>query len=49
MSSKFQLAENRYGKTRVRLVKVTRHAHGNEMHEWNVLCAAEGRLRLGAL
>jgi urate oxidase len=42
MCSKFQLAENRYGKTRVRLVKVTRHAHGNEMHEWNVRVLLKG-------
>ena len=42
MSSKFQLAENRYGKTRVRLMKVTRHAHGNEMHEWNVRVLLKG-------
>jgi urate oxidase len=42
MSSNFQLAENRYGKTRVRLVKVTRHAHGNEMHEWNVRVLLKG-------
>ena len=42
MTSKFQLAENRYGKTRVRLVKVTRYAHGNEMHEWNVRVLLKG-------
>src|SRR5579859_6355697 len=42
MSSKFQLAENRYGKTRVRLVKVTRHAHGNDMFEWNVRVLLRG-------
>ena len=42
MSSKFQLAENRYGKTRVRLVKVTRHAHGNDMFEWNVRVLLKG-------
>ena len=42
MSSKFQLAENRYGKTRVRLMKVTRHAHGNDMHEWNVRVLLKG-------
>jgi urate oxidase len=42
MSSKFQLAENRYGKTRVRLVKVTRHAHGNDLLEWNVQVLLKG-------
>lgn len=42
MSSKFQLAENRYGKTRVRLVKVTRHEHGNDMFEWNVRVLLKG-------
>ena len=42
MSSKFQLAENRYGKTRVRLMKVTRHAHGNDMSEWNVRVLLRG-------
>jgi urate oxidase len=42
MSSKFQLAENRYGKTRVRLVKVTRHEHGNDMFEWNVRVLLRG-------
>jgi urate oxidase len=42
MSSKFQLAENRYGKTRVRLMKVTRHAHGNDMHEWTVRVLLKG-------
>jgi urate oxidase len=42
MSSKFQLAENHYGKTRVRLVKVTRHAHGNDMFEWNVRVLLKG-------
>ena len=43
MSSRFELAENRYGKTRVRLMKVTRHAHGNEMHEWNVRVLLKGQ------
>jgi urate oxidase len=37
-----QLAENRYGKTRVRLMKVTRHAHGNDLHEWNVRVLLKG-------
>lgn len=31
-----ELAENRYGKARVRLMKVTRHAHGNDLREWTV-------------
>lgn len=42
MKSKFQLTENRYGKTRVRLVKVTRHPRGNDMHEWNVRVLLKG-------
>jgi urate oxidase len=31
-----ELAENRYGKSHVRLMKVTRHPHGNELREWTV-------------
>jgi urate oxidase len=31
-----ELAENRYGKSRVRLMKVTRSPSGNEMREWTV-------------
>jgi urate oxidase len=31
-----ELVENRYGKHRVRLMKVTRHAGGNEVFEWTV-------------
>jgi len=31
-----ELAENRYGKSRVRLMKVTRSPKGNEMREWTV-------------
>jgi urate oxidase len=42
MNPKFQLAENRYGKTRVRLMKVTRHAHGNDLFEWNVQVLLRG-------
>jgi urate oxidase len=42
MSSKFHLAENRYGKTRVRLMKVTRHPHGNDMYEWTVRVLLKG-------
>jgi urate oxidase len=31
-----ELAENRYGKSRVRLMKVTRSPEGNEIREWTV-------------
>ena len=31
-----QLSENHYGKSRVRLVKVTRHAGQHDLHEWSV-------------
>jgi urate oxidase len=31
-----ELAENRYGKSRVRLMKITRSPKGNEMREWTV-------------
>jgi urate oxidase len=31
-----ELAENRYGKSRVRLMKVTRSPKGNELREWTV-------------
>ena len=31
-----ELAENRYGKSRVRLMKVTRGPKGNELREWTV-------------
>jgi urate oxidase len=31
-----ELADNRYGKSRVRLIKVTRHPHGNYLREWTV-------------
>ena len=31
-----ELVDNRYGKQRVRLMKVSRHACGNEVHEWTV-------------
>lgn len=37
-----ELAENRYGKSRVRLMKVTRHAHGNDLREWNVQVLLKG-------
>ncbi len=31
-----ELASNRYGKSLVRLIKVTRHAHTNDLAEWTV-------------
>ncbi|MCU1320777.1 MAG: urate oxidase [Acidobacteriaceae bacterium] len=37
-----QLAENRYGKSRVRLMKVTRHPHGNDLLEWTVQVLLRG-------
>jgi urate oxidase len=37
-----ELAENRYGKSRVRLMKVTRHPHGNDLHEWTVQVLLKG-------
>jgi urate oxidase len=37
-----ELAENRYGKSRVRLMKVTRHAHGNDLREWTVQALLRG-------
>lgn len=37
-----ELTENRYGKSRVRLMKVTRHAHGNELREWTVRVLLKG-------
>jgi urate oxidase len=37
-----ELAENRYGKSRVRLIKVTRHAHGNDLREWTVQVLLRG-------
>src|SRR6202161_3448280 len=42
MSSRFSLAENRYGKSRVRLMKVTRHAEGNDLLEWTVQVLLKG-------
>jgi urate oxidase len=42
MSSRFPLAENRYGKSRVRLMKVTRHAEGNDLLEWTVQVLLQG-------
>jgi urate oxidase len=37
-----ELAENRYGKSRVRLMKVTRHARGNDLREWTVEVLLQG-------
>ena len=36
------LAENRYGKSRVRLMKVTRHPHGHDLREWTVQVLLKG-------
>jgi urate oxidase len=37
-----ELAENRYGKSRVRLMKVTRHEYGHDLREWNVQVLLKG-------
>ncbi|MBB5341687.1 factor-independent urate hydroxylase [Tunturiibacter gelidoferens] len=37
-----ELAENRYGKSRVRLMKVTRHAHDHDLREWTVQVLLKG-------
>jgi urate oxidase len=37
-----ELAENRYGKSRVRLMKVTRHDHGHDLWEWAVQVLLKG-------
>ena len=37
-----ELAENRYGKSRVRLMKVTRHDHGHDLREWTVQILLKG-------
>lgn len=37
-----ELAENRYGKSRVRLMKVTRHSHGHDLREWSVQVLLRG-------
>ncbi len=39
---KIELAENRYGKSRVRLMKVTRHEHGHDLFEWTVQVLLRG-------
>jgi urate oxidase len=37
-----ELAENRYGKSRVRLMKVTRHDQGHDLREWTVQVLLKG-------
>jgi len=37
-----ELAENRYGKSRVRLMKLTRHDHGHDLREWTVQVLLRG-------
>lgn len=37
-----ELAENRYGKSRVRLMKVTRNDQGNDLREWTVQVLLRG-------
>ena len=37
-----ELAENRYGKSRVRLMKVTRDDHGHNLREWTVQVLLKG-------
>jgi urate oxidase len=37
-----ELTENRYGKSRVRLMKVTRHEYGNNLREWTVQVLLKG-------
>jgi len=37
-----ELAENRYGKSRIRLMKVTRHPHGHDLREWTVQVLLKG-------
>jgi urate oxidase len=37
-----ELTENCYGKSRVRLMKVTRHPYGNELREWTVQVLLKG-------
>jgi urate oxidase len=37
-----ELAENSYGKSRVRLVKVKRHPGGHDVHEWTIDIRLEG-------
>jgi urate oxidase len=37
-----ELTENRYGKSRVRLMKVTRHDYGHDLREWTVQVLLKG-------
>ena len=37
-----ELAENRYGKSRVRLMKVTRHDNDHDLREWTVQVLLKG-------
>jgi urate oxidase len=37
-----ELTENRYGKSSVRLMKVTRHEYGNDLREWTVQVLLKG-------
>jgi urate oxidase len=37
-----ELAENRYGKSRIRLMKVSRSAHGHDLSEWTVQILLKG-------
>jgi urate oxidase len=37
-----ELAENCYGKSRVRLMKVTKHDHGHDLREWTVQVLLKG-------
>jgi urate oxidase len=37
-----ELAENRYGKSRIRLMKLTRHDHGHDLREWTVQVLLKG-------
>ena len=37
-----ELAENRYGKSRVRLMKVTRNDDGHDLREWTVQVLLKG-------
>src|ERR1700677_1697933 len=39
-----RLGENRYGKSRVRLSRITRHGDRHEFHEWTVGILLEGEL-----
>jgi urate oxidase len=38
----FELAENRYGKSRVRLMKITRNDQGHDLREWTVQVLLKG-------